>query len=185
MEVAFWLEFFGAKDFLPNDWLVKWIAGTLCYDVPFACADIVFLLAGWDVGNLNSSRMNLIMDNTPAGTSVRNMLHWTQGVTEGKFQMFDYGYLGNMAFYNSPTPPQYQPQNFTSPPIALFTGSKDILADLADIHHLVDVLPTSNKPIVNHNEPTYNHLDFVWGLNACQKIYPSVLQLARKYARLV
>jgi hypothetical protein len=36
---------------------------------------------------------------TPAGTSVKNMAHWSQGVTTDAFQMYDYGTSGNMQHY--------------------------------------------------------------------------------------
>ncbi len=30
-------------------------------------------------------------------------------------------------------------------------------------------------------EPTYEHIDFTWGIDACVRIYPAVLQLLQRY----
>lgn len=181
IDLAEWIAFFGEKAFLPSDLVIKILAGSLCDVDPYFCADIVFLLCGYDPnGNLNDTRLPLYMSHTPAGTSVRNMMHWTQQVASGNFQKFDYGSPQlNIQNYGQPTPPPYVPQNLTSPPLAFFTGSKDILADLVDISHLIKLLPDSNKPVLQINEPTYDHLDFVWGENAYEKIYPDVVSIAK------
>jgi hypothetical protein len=182
LDVDVIFELFGVQDFLPSDDLIHYLAGTLCESAPWACADVVFLICGYDITNLNESRIALYADYTPAGTSVRNMVHWAQQVQDGNFQMFDYGPIGNIQHYNSFYPPQYPLQNLTSPKIAFFTGTKDDLADPTDVKRLIDALPNSNKPIVVNNQPTYEHLDFTWGKNAYQLIYPQIVQLALKYS---
>jgi lysosomal acid lipase/cholesteryl ester hydrolase len=90
LDAASWLAFFGEEEFLPSDWIVHFIAGSLCKQYPELCADVVFLLCGFDVSNLNDSRyffylfffkfkiirIPFYIDHTPAGTSVRNIWHW-------------------------------------------------------------------------------------------------------------
>jgi len=183
LDVAEWLFFFGEEEFLPSDWVIRYIAGSLCDDVPILCEDVIFLICGFDPTNINSTRMPLYMSHTPGGTSVRNMFHWSQMVSSGQFQMFDYGAEGNQEHYHQATPPLYSPQNMNSPPVAFFTGSLDDLADPADVQILLNDLPSGNKPVLVHNEPTYEHLDFTWGIDAHTKIYPSVIQLAQKYSK--
>jgi len=131
-----------------------------------------------------ANRMSFYMEHTPAGTSVQNMLHWTQQITEAQFQMFDW-MNENWNHYNSSRPPLYYPSKMSIPPVAFYSGAKDILADPLDVQHLYEVLPDSNKPIIHRIEPTYNHLDFVWGINAYQLIYPEIVQLAKKYSNLL
>eukprot|EP01118_Nematostelium_gracile_P011680 TRINITY_DN417_c0_g1_i1.p1 TRINITY_DN417_c0_g1~~TRINITY_DN417_c0_g1_i1.p1 ORF type:complete len:114 (-),score=27.42 TRINITY_DN417_c0_g1_i1:16-357(-) len=110
------------------------------------------------------------------------MAHWSQLVTSGNFQMFDYGEAGNIIHYNSINPPSYPLYNLTYPPIALFTGTNDDLADPIDVQDLIASLPSSNKPVFINNQVTYEHLDFTWGVNAHELIYPDVVQLAQKYS---
>jgi len=185
LDFAAWLAFFGEEDFMPSDWLVHILAGSVCKEVPELCADVVFLLCGFDVANMNDTRMPFYIDHTPAGTSVRNMWHWSQLVNSNAFQMWDYGSSqANEQHYNQSTPPLYRPQDLYNPPLAFFTGSKDILADPTDFARLLSLLPTSNSPVVVHNEAAYNHLDFTWAENAHTKIYPDIVQLAQKYSRV-
>jgi hypothetical protein len=183
-DLAWILDELGFKEFLPSNNFIHLMAGTLCKEVPFACEDVIFLLCGWDISNLNSTRMPFYMDHTPAGTSVRNMLHWTQGIDDKKFQMFDYGSdRKNNDNYGTPVPPQYRPFDMVKPPVAFFSGGQDVLADPQDVAYLLDLLPASNKPIYNNTQAAYEHLDFVWGLNAYQLIYPDVLNLVKQYSQ--
>ena len=69
--------------------------------------------------NLNESRIDVYVSETPAGTSVKNMAHWSQGVTTDAFQMFNYGCNAlscpNKQYYNQSTPPQYDLGNIHTP----------------------------------------------------------------------
>jgi hypothetical protein len=77
----------------------------------------------------------------------------------GKFQMYDYGSVGNQKHYNSTTPPLYTLQTLPSTlPVALFYGDKDILADPTDIQILIKNLPHS--PLFVKELKQYAHLDF-------------------------
>ena len=88
-----------------------------------------------------------------------------------------------MKHYNSTTPPLYRPQDMTSPPTALFTGGHDILADPTDVAYLKEVLKPIGQPSAGSNfQEAYEHLDFVWAINAHTKIYPDVVKLANQYS---
>jgi hypothetical protein len=63
-----------------------------------------------------------------------------------------------MQHYGQANPPQYLPQELTNPPIAMFTGTLDKLADPVDVQTLINALPVTNKPVLIHNEPDYEHL---------------------------
>eukprot|EP01114_Cavostelium_apophysatum_P010740 TRINITY_DN2484_c0_g1_i1.p1 TRINITY_DN2484_c0_g1~~TRINITY_DN2484_c0_g1_i1.p1 ORF type:complete len:394 (+),score=76.62 TRINITY_DN2484_c0_g1_i1:60-1241(+) len=179
LDTAGWLAFFGEREFLPTNWIMEELAGSLCVDDPILCSSVIFLLCGYDPSDLNETRVHIYVAEAPAGTSVRNMYHWTQMVNSGLFEKFDYGVAGNIINYGQATPPQYRPQNMTVP-LALFTGTKDILADPTDVEILVGSL--NQEPVFNLNEPTYDHIDFVWAEDAYIKIYPQLVQLALKYA---
>jgi len=183
LDAAVILELFGVEAFLPSTALMEFLDATLCEIAPIACANVIFFLCGHDSKNLNDSRLPEYMDYTPAGTSVRNMMHWSQMVSSGNFAMFDYGTEGNEEHYNSSTPPLYHPENMHSPPVAFFVGSRDSLADPADVRKLLATLPVDNEPLVVNTQPTYEHLDFTWGENAYQLVYPELVQLALKYSK--
>ena len=105
-------------------------------------------------------------------------------------QKFDYGdecstpcglpRTCNMRVYRQLEPPSYDLGAITAPPLALFSGERDALADVADVHSLLRALPPG---VVVHKqvEPSYNHLDFTWGIDAAERVYPAVLRLLRRY----
>ncbi|XP_076856340.1 gastric triacylglycerol lipase isoform X2 [Brachyhypopomus gauderio] len=95
-------DLFGRKDFLPQSYLLKFFATKFCSKKPISvlCGNVFFLLCGFDEKNLNMSRTPVYTTHCPAGTSVQNMVHWSQAVKSGKLMAFDYGKAGNMAHYN-------------------------------------------------------------------------------------
>ena len=69
------------------------------------------------------------------------------------------------------TPPIYNATTMEVP-VVLFTGNKDWLADPTDVAQLTPDL----KTIVNtYNYPTYNHMDFVWGMDVAPTIYQKIV----------
>ena len=60
-------------------------------------------------------------------------------------------------------------------PVALFSGSNDWLADPTDIN--TNLRPFLPKIVFDRNIDAWNHLDFVWGINAYQTIYEDILKL--------
>lgn len=65
-------------------------------------------------------------------------------------------------------------------PMALFMGGKDWLADPEDVAWLLPKLQSTGKLIHHKNIPYYDHLDFIWGMDAATVVYPDILQIARK-----
>lgn len=72
----------------------------------------------------------------PAGTSVKDLEHYEQFIDWEHFGRFDYGKTGNMEHYGTNDVPLYNLTNLQMP-TALFTGSKDTLADPEDVKRLM------------------------------------------------
>ncbi|KAM4702680.1 lysosomal acid lipase/cholesteryl ester hydrolase-like [Rhinophrynus dorsalis] len=172
-------EMFGVREFLPHSFLIKYLATHFCSHkvLDHLCANFFFLLCGFNEKNLNMTRVHVYSSHNPAGTSVQNMLHWGQAVKSGELKAFDWGYRGNMAHYNQTTPPFYHVKDMKIP-TALWTGGNDWLADPKDIALLL----TQVSNLVYHKEiPEWEHLDFIWGLDAPERMYNEILQLMKKY----
>uniref|UniRef100_A0A7S3CY44 Lipase n=1 Tax=Palpitomonas bilix TaxID=652834 RepID=A0A7S3CY44_9EUKA len=169
----------GVNEFLPSTDLFESLFPWVCKELPIGCDAVIFSLCGSDYGNVNQSRIPVYVSRTPAGTSVQNMVHWCQEVRSAKFCKYDYGKDGNQQHYGQDTPPNYDLSSF-SVPTALFTGGKDDLADPSDVEELISMLPDSSV-VYTHNEAGYDHLDFVWGLDANTKIYAPILTLLQQY----
>ena len=65
-------------------------------------------------------------------------------------------------------------------PTALFTATNDWLADPQDVATLI---PKIRNLIFHNNQEDWNHLDFVWGIDADKKIYPDIIKLMDKVTR--
>lgn len=97
-------------------------------------------------------------------------------MNSGKFCRYDYGSpSANAAAYNSTSPPEYDLSKVTVP-VALFWSDNDWLADPEDVKYL-----TSNLPDIVLNEriplPSFNHIDFLWGLDADTLVYSKLVPL--------
>ena len=69
------------------------------------------------------------------------------------------------------TPPEYHVGNLTVP-VALFWGDNDFLADPRDVERLIPQIPhlIYNKEIKN-----FEHLDFIWAMDANKIVYNDIL----------
>lgn len=173
-------DLFGHKQFLPQSAVMKWLSTHVCTHVVLEelCTNVFFLICGFNEKNLNVSRVDVYTTHSPAGTSVQNLLHWTQLVKHHKFQAFDWGSSDKNHFhYNQSYPPVYDMKDMTIP-TALWSGGQDWLADTSDINILLTQLPN----LVYHKHiPEWEHLDFIWGLDAPWRMYNEIVSLLRKY----
>ncbi|RVE59245.1 hypothetical protein OJAV_G00186550 [Oryzias javanicus] len=172
-------DLFGRRDFLPQNDYIKWLAEHICGKrlLSELCGNIFFVLCGFDEKNLNMTRTPVYTTHCPAGTSVQNMVHWAQAVHGGKLTAFDFGPAGNMKHYNQTTPPEYHVKDMTVP-TALFSGGHDTLADPKD----VSVLLTQVSNLVYHQHiQHWEHLDFIWGLDAPEQMFPPILKLLQEH----
>uniref|UniRef100_A0A8C7DX82 AB hydrolase-1 domain-containing protein n=1 Tax=Naja naja TaxID=35670 RepID=A0A8C7DX82_NAJNA len=143
--LLFWQEIFGTKQFLPQNVFIKWFATHVCDCVLLddLCDNFFFLVCGISDKNLNMVRV----------------------VKSGEMRAFDWGSRKeNMAHYKQPTPPPYKMKGMLVP-TAIWTGGHDGLADQKDIAILVTMIPN----LIYHKEiPDWEHVDFIWGLDAPQ-----------------
>ena len=75
-----------------------------------------------------------------------------------------------------PHPPPYNVTELTVK-TALFTGGQDWLADPTDVANLI---PKIKDVIFYHkNISYYDHLDFIWGLDAATQVYSEIITQIR------
>ncbi|MGH0134183.1 UNVERIFIED_CONTAM: hypothetical protein FKN15_054536 [Acipenser sinensis] len=149
-------ELFGKKVFFPQSTLIKWFATGFCSHerLDVLCGNIFFVLCGFDEKNLNMMAKS------------------------GKLAAFDYGWRGNMAHYNQSTPPLYYVRDMKVP-TALWYGGHDTLADAKDVDVLLKKIPN----LVYHKDiPHWEHLDFIWGLDAPELMYNQIVKLMNQHA---
>ncbi|KAM5236992.1 lysosomal acid lipase/cholesteryl ester hydrolase [Ctenodactylus gundi] len=173
-------DIFGHKAFCPQNKVLKWLGVHFCTHVILKelCENLFFLLCGFNEKNFNVSRVDVYAAHGPAGTSVQNVLHWLQTSKFQKFQAFDWGSSEkNFFHYNQSYPPLYNVKDMHVP-TAFWSGENDLLADASD----VSVLLTQISNLVYHKQiPKWEHLDFLWGLDAPWKLYSEIVDLMKKH----
>lgn len=182
LDVDKWAALFGIREFLPDASFLQKLDPDICSLLPTGCDVVLFFICG-PTNNLNASRIDVYVSETPAGTSVQNLGHWAQGVRKETFEHYDYGCglfdCENQKHYGQKTPPGYSLSNITVP-TALFYGSADLLGDPTDVQQLMDDLPDST--VVFQKEVTgFAHLDFTWGKDANTLVYADLMdQMAKR-----
>lgn len=119
----------------------------------------------------------VIFGHTPAGSSTKQLLHFGQLKSSGHFRQYDHGYIGNWKKYRRLSPPDYNLRNVTAK-VALHYGANDWLTIPRDVEKLHQALPNVvGKFLVKY--PEFNHLDFVWGIDARELVYEKVIKLMK------
>ncbi|XP_070148822.1 lipase 3-like [Polyergus mexicanus] len=143
------------------------------------CITMLFLFTGPDLIQLNATALPEILSYYPAGTSVKNLLHYSQNVIRGDFQNFDYGRLGNYERYKQPTPVRYDLKKITAS-IALFYGINDVLSLKSNVLYLYERLPNVVW-LEEHPFRLLNHFDFLWAVDAKTLLYDRLIKIMQKF----
>lgn len=167
----------GCKGAMHQIGFLKGPVTQFCTSLDKFCARVLCYIAGGNIKNINTSRVDVYVGHSPAGTSVQNIFHWRQLAHKEQFQAYDYGSKENMKKYNQTAPPVYKIEEIKIP-IAVWSGGQDTFADPKDMARL---LPRITNLIYHENFPAWGHLDFIWGLDATEKMYPKIIELLRKY----
>ena len=177
----YWHFLFGRNEFLPSSAIIKWL-GIYAYGdivlVQILCGNVLFILCGPEIHNMNNSRLPVYISHEPDGTSVKNTVHYAQNVRSNLFQAYDYGSAEkNQLHYNQTTPPIYSIRSIKIP-TAVFWSGNDWLADPIDVSCIFDNLQSL---VYKKYIPNYNHLDFVWAISANEIIYADLIEQMQKY----
>ncbi|KAL9930923.1 lipase 3-like [Glossina fuscipes fuscipes] len=174
------LKLIGAHEFLPSNEFLKMFNQIICDDDSITetiCSNVMFLVAGFDKNQMNETMLPVALGHAPAGASTKQMQHFGQLKKSGYFRQYDYGWIRNHWRYQSSTPPNYEIEN-TKCRVALHYALNDWLATPQDVERLHQRLPNAlGKFKVNY--PKFNHLDFVWGINARDLLYNKLIKIMK------
>ncbi|NXY14311.1 LIPM Lipase, partial [Atrichornis clamosus] len=168
----------GCKGILHMNELMKRLLIQFCGCLQKVCGSIFCYLGGGRIQNVNTSRTDAYVGHYPAGTSVQNVIHWHQIIRADQFQAYDYGSKENMKKYNQTAPPVYKIEEIKIP-TAVWSGGQDKFADPKDMARL---LPQITNLIYHEHLPAWGHMDFIWGLDATEKMYMKIIELLKKYS---
>lgn len=157
IEIAKYMGKYGL--FLPG-WTSTSAAKIVCMRWKWMCSNLVQQIADRNSSVNNMERMKVFGAHFPSPTSVRNLLHWRQGLlNNGVFRKYDFGEAENLRRYGQKTPPVYDP-NLITEDIAMFVGTDDLLAVPTDATAWFNALTNSKK---SYHQYRIGHLTFLMG----------------------
>ncbi|XP_076756493.1 lipase 3 [Xylocopa sonorina] len=182
-DIGFLADLIGMYEFKPSNKLIQMLAKELCHDESLLqpmCKNIVFLVAGMGDKDFNSTLLPVIGQYDPAGTSTRQVVHYGQSISTGKFRKYDYGLVKNLKKYGKIHPPDYDLANIKLP-VYIYYSTNDALVDDKDSYDLYCALPNAQHFLVPSEY--FTHLDFVWGKHADVWVYNKILSLMERYRK--
>ncbi|XP_018053449.1 PREDICTED: lipase 3-like [Atta colombica] len=172
-----------------NQWLPsnKWqsfILRTFLSNAPHPmtkgfCNFCFYLIAGFGSEQLDKSMLPLIFGHSPAGSSVKQFLHFGQLICSGSFHKFDYGIKTNLSLYGSTQPPKYILERIKVP-VAIFYSENDFINHHINVQKLTDDLPN----VIQTEKIAYekfNHIDYLWGRDARTILYNNIVTVLKKF----
>ncbi|XP_074037777.1 gastric triacylglycerol lipase [Leptinotarsa decemlineata] len=144
------------------------------------CANILFLMFGFNHAEMEMNLIPVLGSNSPAGASIKMIIHYGQGVNSGKFKQYDYGRTSNLIRYGTPEAPDFNLSAVTTP-VALYYGNNDFITVKQDVDRLASELPNVIKSKLVECR-LFNHLDFIFAKNINQWINYEVLSHLKKYS---
>lgn len=138
------------------------------------CEQAISSLAG-PIKNMNLTFLPKILKTFPAGASTKQFIHYSQMISSGKFQSFDYE-KGNIERYGQVTPIAYNLGDVEAP-IAIFYGTNDNVLAETDALEVVNDL----KMVVGvFKIDGFNHFDFLYSPNTYEAINSHVIEIFEK-----
>lgn len=175
------LKLLGINEFLPNtDWMAS-LGGALCRDgiTQSICTNSLFIVCGFSPDQMNASLIPIIVGHTPAGSSTKQFLHYSQEINSGHFRQWDYGLIGNWAHYKHLYPPEYALEKITAP-VYLIYSHNDWLAAETDVNRLYNKLGNCQGKFLVADR-SFNHLDYMYAIDAPELVYSKVIALAARH----
>lgn len=144
------------------------------------CTITTFLIAGFNSQEMNRTMLPVIKAHSPAGASVKNMLHYAQITRSWIFRQYDHEAL-NLYRYGQIYPPVYRLAGHTAP-VCLYHSTNDWMATPNDVNLLANGLGNGLTLKYLIPQTAFNHMDFVWAINVRSLVYNRVVQEIAKYA---
>lgn len=174
---------FGLAEFNPKSGPVNKLLKFFCAQPGVNCYDLMTAITGKNCC-LNSSTVEIFLNDEPQSTSTKNLVHLAQTVRDGTLSKYDYGSNYNLAHYGETKPPKYDLGNIPRDlPLFLSYGGQDALSDSKDVETLLDYLKFHDidKLHVQYIK-NYAHADFVMATNANNLVYNQIISFFRNYA---
>ncbi|CAL1688828.1 unnamed protein product [Lasius platythorax] len=178
----------GLHEFNPSGYFVKKMQQIMCAKKALTqpiCSNVMFLIAGFNPDQLDKSLLPVILGHVPAGSSMKQFLHYGQLIrsgsliSPGKFKYFSNGLRNNKKVRNSRISPDYDVKNIKVP-VSLHYSKNDWLANVKDVEKLYSELGNPYG-IFLVKDKKFNHLDYMWAKDAKTLLYDQIISLMKNF----
>lgn len=179
--VAYMEMLYGSYEFIPKHSSLGQISSSCEVDKMdfMLCKSAIFYLVGYNEKQFNKTLLPTFLAHLGTGTSWKTAVHFTQEINAGgNFRNFDYGPHNNEKIYGSRSPPDYDLSKITLP-MHLFWAQNDLLSSEKDIKTLYERLPSKTE-IYMVPDPDFNHLDYLWAVDAPTLVNNKLLESLNK-----
>ncbi|KAI5632672.1 alpha/beta-hydrolase lipase region domain-containing protein [Phthorimaea operculella] len=174
------LDDLGFRELFAKHQLIHFVTEFLCQYAPDQiCGTAYSLATGYKQGSISSRNLAIAFGHLFAGISTKDLVHFGQLVTSGRFQRYDYGRKKNMQRYGSPIPPEYDLSKVTSS-VVLISASNDQLSTPQDVEILVSKLPNLVENYLVPN-PYWSHNDQIFGNEAPKLVFAKIVQYLNSF----
>ncbi|XP_077531071.1 lipase lipl-1-like [Haemaphysalis longicornis] len=179
--LAGFFRHFTMGGFLTSTTFTQFLLNSLCNNIfRGACFLPVDIAVGASKEQLNETRIPVYLAHMPSGTSIRNIIHYTQMYRAQNFIMYNYGFEENFLRYGQGEPVAYPLENVFAP-IALFTAASDRFANPTDVMHLRSRIQEAIVFEYQLPQDSFMHLDFVIGCDATLMLHEPMIALVQGF----
>ncbi|CAN7940269.1 unnamed protein product, partial [Ixodes hexagonus] len=129
---------------------------------------------------INESRLSRYLCHVPAGTSMKNVIHFDQLVKYKRPLKYNYGRSLNQRYYGQPTPPQYRLDTVKTD-VGVFWSRGDQFVSPEEVRELVRQLGPWVKKSHFIDDPYYTHIHFVTSIINQRLLYKDLLEFLGRY----
>nr|CAH7735119.1 unnamed protein product [Callosobruchus chinensis] len=179
-------------EFFKHYFIITVAGKLLCREgskVQWICVLVYSFLQGFDMGQLDTKLLPTILENFPAGSALKEHLHYLQGFNSERFAQYDYGVIRNLELYNQPSPPDYDISKITSP-VAMLYGKNDLvtaprLSQIlsvigTDVENLAKKMPNLVR-LHKIEKPPFSHGDFIFAKDNDAVVNFEVINILNQY----
>ncbi|KAH3763174.1 lysosomal acid lipase/cholesteryl ester hydrolase [Pelomyxa schiedti] len=179
IDFPYWFDYLNASHTPIPGPMIDWALYEMCTVLPILCETVVNWLAGWDMSNMNASRVDIYVQCVDA-TSVMNVDHLLQLRHTATFGYFDYGEEENLVHYNQTVPPVF-PIDTVMVPTKLYYGGEDVMVSQKDVEELL--IPSLNSASFVEPPtfvPSWSHADFIWSIDG--ELYKEMVAIVKAFS---